>query len=357
MIIESIELTTVMMTLLDPFTSATSQQATRSLLIVAVTAGDHTGWGECSADGTSYCLGESADTARAILSEAAPHYIGQPVAEPRTDHRLIDTPMAAAALDSALWDLYAKSIAVPLAIALGGSIRTIASRAVLGRADDLVGRADHAIASGYQSIKIKLASTDDLADLATIRSNHPNAAMAVDLNGSASSVPPVKTFYAELDELALDFIEQPYEPANDTRNFALAASSVTPICLDESVRTLEAAVTAVQGGCLINAKAAKFGGPTASIALLDQIAGDQVWWGGMLETGIGRAHSLALATRPGPRRASDLSASNRYYEHDITQPWTLRNGGLTPIAAPGIGVEVDREWLKRYSTQSETISS
>lgn len=351
MVIDSIKLHTVGLTLRDPFVTATSTQTTRTLLLVAVASGDTVGWGECSADGSPYCRGEDADTARAALSRVAQSYIGSPIDEPSSATDLVDSPMAAAALEAARWDLFAKAEKVPLAIALGGTLRPVASRAVLGRSHDLLKQADHALAQGYASVKIKLTTGDDLDDLRAIRDHHRNLRIAVDLNGSASHREPPSGFWEQLDDLRLDFIEQPYDPSDAGDCGRLLQQLQTSLCLDESVRSSDQASRAAAGGFLVNLKAAKFGGPAAARRILGDLPEGTGWWGGMLETGIGRAHSLALATLPGSVLPTDVAASNRYYERDVAEPFRLSDGSLTPTGRPGIGVDVDQATIAALNTQ------
>jgi O-succinylbenzoate synthase len=352
MFIDSISLYTVEMTLRDPFTTATESQTSRTLLIVSVTSGDLVGWGECSADGSAYCRGEDAGTARMALGGVARSRIGDLVEEPAPLAELVASPMAAAALDAARWDLYAKTIGAPLVNALGGSLKRVRSRAVLARSTDLLARADQAVTDGYRSIKIKLSPTDDLTDLHTIRSTHPAVGIAVDFNGSASRHRPPSSYWEQLDDLNLEFVEQPFDPSDQSASLGLVATSQTPICLDESVRNADQASWAIDHGFVVNLKAAKFGGPSRARVIARTCPDGQAWWGGMLETGIGRAHALALATMSGPTVASDLGASNRYYATDLTDPFELDEGGIKPSTLPGIGVTVDTEILEALSTVS-----
>jgi len=344
-VIDSVALHTVGLSLRDPFVTAASALTTRTLLLVSITSGNEVGWGECSADGSSYCRGESADTARLALGHVAQGLLGSQVVEPVTNSDLVASPMAAAALEAARWDLYAKSEGLPLALALEGSLDRVPSRAVLGRSDHLLDRAEQAIGQGYRSLKVKLTPSDDLANLRSVRAAYPDIGIAVDFNGSASHEHESPGYWDELDDLRLEFIEQPFEPADNHRSGQLIERSRTPICLDESVRDRHQAAWAASRGFLINLKAAKSGGATEARSIWRDLPAGQGWWGGMLETGIGRAHSLALATLPGGSLATDLAASDRYYATDLTESFPLHDGGITPSGLPGIGVEVDMDAL------------
>ena len=259
--------------------------------------------------------------------------------------------MAATALEAARWDLYAKSQGIPLAIALEGSLDRVPSRAVLGRSDHLLDRAEQAIEQGYRSLKIKLRPSDDLANLRSVRAAYPDVGIAVDLNGSASHEHESPGYWDQLHDVGLEFIEQPFEPADHHRSEQLVEQSRTPICLDESVRDRHQAARAANQGFLTNLKAAKFGGVVESRSIWRDLPTGRGWWGGMLETGIGRAHSVALATLSGASLASDLAASDRYYATDLTEPFTLRDGGIAPTGHPGIGVEVDLDALDHLKTR------
>lgn len=351
MVIDTVALHTVGVSLRDPFVTATNALTTRTLLLVSITSGNEVGWGECSADGSSYCRGESAETARLALGHIARGLLGSPVVEPVPNRDLVASPMAAAALEAARWDLYAKSEGVPLALALGGSSDRVASRAVLGRSDHLIDRAGQAIEQGYRSLKIKMTPSDDLANLRSVRAAYPAVGIAIDLNGSASHDHETSGYWDELDDLGLEFIEQPFEPADNHRSAQLVERSRTPICLDESVRDRHQAARAADQGFLTNLKAAKFGGATEARTIWRDLPTGQGWWGGMLETGIGRAHSVALATLPGASLASDLAASGRYYATDVTEPFFLHDGGISPTGRPGIGVDVDLEALDHLKTR------
>lgn len=349
--IDSVALHTVRLSLRDPFVTAASALTTRTLLLVSVTSGNQVGWGECSADGSSYCRGESADTARLALGQVAQGLLGSPVVEPMTNSDLIAAPMAATALEAARWDLYAKSKQLPLAVALEGNLDQVLSRAVLGRSDHLLDRAEQAIQQGYRSLKIKLTPSDDLENLRSVRAAYPDIGIAVDFNGSASNAHENPGYWDQLDDLGLEFIEQPFEPADHYRSELLVERSRTPICLDESVRDRHQAARAANQGFLTNLKAAKFGGAVEARAIWRDLPAGQRWWGGMLETGIGRAHSLALATLPGGSLATDLAASDRYYATDLTESFPLHDGGITPSGLPGIGVEVDMDALDHLNTR------
>ena len=347
MTIDHVDLYTVTMQMRSPFITASSTHAQRTLLLVAIRSGDLVGWGECSADGSAYCLGENAATASETLRPLAQTLIGADVMRPTPPDLASGQTMALSALDAAHWDLYAKAMDVPLVVALGGRVRPIPSRAVLGRHRTYTEQAGAAVNDGYRFLKIKLSPADSLDAVEAIRRQFPDVGLSVDLNGSLSGEPLNVSFIERLDHLGLDFIEQPFNASDDQRNRALLERSSTPICLDESVRTVSAAAKALDQGFLVNAKTAKFGGPSVASAVERS---QSVWWGGMYETVIGRAHSLAVASLGHEMSlATDLGASERYYQEDCGDPVTLSDGNLESSAAPGIGISIDQDRIDHLS--------
>ncbi|MDH3308463.1 MAG: o-succinylbenzoate synthase, partial [Acidimicrobiia bacterium] len=268
-------------------------------------------------------------------------------------------PMAVAAVEAALWDLHARQAGLPLAVALGGYVRPVGARAVLGVTDPtgLLRSAESAVAAGYRAIKAKIAPRrgDGLDGL---RAAFPDLDIAADANGSFDPHDPAHVLeLAALDRLGLSFIEQPFTRGDLAQTAALRATIGTPICLDEDVRSVPDAASVMKAGAtdLLNLKSPRVGGhgPARRIVALSADAGIGVWWGGLLETGIGRAHAVAAATMvtQGDLPA-DLAASDRYYVRDVTEPWVLQNGALRPSDRPGIGVDVDIDALDHLTIRA-----
>jgi O-succinylbenzoate synthase len=319
------------------YAAAGHRLSTRSGIIVRVAADGLAGWGEfVEIPGYSR---ETVETALARLS-------GAPVTH--------SNPMAIAALRTAELDLEAKQRGVPLTELLGG--------AVVARFGDLAGTLEEAagrLADGYRKIKIKIGPGFDVEVLTALRNEHPGIPLAADANGSyqPGAVPPA------IDDAGLLYLEQPYPPETPWDAFArLRAGLATPICLDESITgppTLRAAIAG--GACdIINLKPARFTGLRPARELYDMAvaAGLGLVAGGLLETGVGRAATAALARLPGFIFPADLSASDRYWERDlIDPPWTLTDGNLTVSDGAGIGVEVDTAFLEEVTVSHLSLGS
>ncbi|MCP4247918.1 MAG: o-succinylbenzoate synthase, partial [bacterium] len=309
-----------------PYAAAGHRITTRHGIIVQLTAGDLTGWGEfVEIPGYSP---ETVVTALAALS-------GAPV--------IHSNPMAVATRRNAEVDLEAKQRGVPLTGLLGGTPGPIPSGAVVARFGDFAGtleEADRRLADGYGKIKVKVGPGFDIEPLRQLRRHYPDVPLAADANGSYSpgEVPPA------LDELDLLYLEQPYPPEIEWRVFRrLRTDLSTPICLDESVTgppTMRSAIAA-EACDVVNLKPARFAGLRQAVVIHDLAvaAGMRLVAGGLLETGVGRAAAAALARLPGFSLPADLSASDRYWDRDLTiPPWLLGDGHLTVPDRPGIGV-------------------
>jgi O-succinylbenzoate synthase len=268
--------------------------------------------------------------------------------------------MAVAAHRTAALDLQAKLESKPLTALLGAAPGPVAGGAVVARFGDLaatLGEAQERVSDGYQKIKVKIGPGFDVAPVLALRDALPGVLIAADANGSygQTEVPP------EIDQAGLAYLEQPYPAHADWKALAELRNRLnTPICLDESITgppTLRSGIAA--GACdLVNLKAPRYAGLAQAIELHDiaRSAGIGLVAGGLLETGIGRAAALALARLPGFTVPADLSASNRYWERDLVEPaWELENGALVVPDAPGIGVEVDEEFLESVTISRHSL--
>jgi o-succinylbenzoate synthase len=264
--------------------------------------------------------------------------------------------MAKAGLEMALWDLQGKREGKSLPELLGGtrpqvdvgvSVGLQASPAALA---ERVGRY---LADGYRRVKIKIKPGRDVADAAAVRRAYPDLRLQVDANSAytletAAALQP-------LDDLGLLLIEQPLSEDDLWDHRLIQARFHTPICLDESILSVRHARQALEmGSCrVINIKAGRVGGLSEAVAIHDLChkQGIPVWCGGMLETGVGRASNLALASLPGFTLPGDISASDRYYAEDITQErFTLNPGSTIDVpAGPGLGVTLDPAAVARYT--------
>lgn len=310
-----------------------------------------------------YYLPETIDTARHIIEQfIAPSVLDAPIDQALEGAARVKGNLAArAAVEQAVVDLAARQSGYTLAEHIGGSIRPVEVGAVASVQDlpFLEQEVAGYVAEGYRRIKLKIHPGHDVKPVHLVRSTWPDLTLAVDANGSYDRT--TAEHLAELDDFDLQFIEQPLQPEDLAGHAALAKRLSTPICLDESIVRLLDLEWAIRlgAGQVVNVKPARVGGVSRAKALGELIEehGLSAWVGGMVETGIGRAHSLALATLPFFDRAADLSASNRYFDRDLIEPgWTLSDGTLTPRSEPGIGVEPDLARLEDATVSMQVIA-
>lgn len=361
--IDRLELRVVSLPLVRPFSTSHGTLKRRTVLIVRVGDGQLAGWGECGAFTNPYYLPETIDTARHIIEKfIAPTVLDSPVSHALEGAQRVKGNLAArAAVEQAVTDLEARQSGYSLAEQIGGSIRPVEVGAVASVQDlpFLEQEVAGYVAAGYRRIKLKIHPGHDVKPVRMVRSTWPDATLAVDANGSYDRT--TAEHLEELDSFDLQFIEQPL-PADDLAGHAgLANRLSTPICLDESITGARDLEWAIRLGAVhvVNVKPARVGGTAAARAMGELIEehGLSAWVGGMLETGIGRAHALALATLPWFDRAADLSASGRYFERDLVEPpWTLDEGTLIPRAQPGIGVEPVLGRLEEATVSMQVIA-
>jgi O-succinylbenzoate synthase len=260
----------------------------------------------------------------------------------------------------ALWDLEGKVKGKPLADLLGGSAERVAVGVSVGIQRDpeaLLQTVEAYVADGYRRVKLKIKPGRDLGDVRAVRARYPDLLLQVDAN-SAYSLEEASVFEA-MDDLKLLLIEQPLHEDDLIDHSRLQSRLKTAICLDESILSARHARQALEiGACrVINIKAGRVGGLAEAVAIHDlcRARGAPVWCGGMLETGIGRASNLALASLPGFTLPGDISATDRYYLEDIAEPrFTLNpDSTITVPTAPGLGVEIVTGALDHYSLRRE----
>lgn len=356
--VERITLYHISKRLKHPFETSFGVEHDRQAIIVRVEGDGAVGWGECVAGNGPWYSSETTVTAWHVLSEyLVPLVLGAELTGPEVvfdrfapvkGHR-----MAKAGLEMAVWDLAASQQDVSLATLLGGTRDRVpvgVSVGVQESLDALVDRVAGFIDAGYGRIKIKIKPGWDVEPVRMLRERFPNVMLQVDAN-SAYSLDDAPTF-RELDRFDLLLIEQPLAHDDVYFHAKLQAELKTPICLDESIISVDYARAALElESCrIINVKPGRVGGHTPSRRIHDLCRERDVplWHGGMLETGVGRAHSVALASLPGFTLPGDISASDRYYERDLVDPpFTLNpDSTLTVPDGPGIGVTVDTELLR-----------
>ncbi len=365
----SVELTLVRLPLVRPFETSFGVVDAQEFILVAAREGDHVGWGECVADVDPYYSSETNVTAWHVLSQyLVPAALGRSIDGPRALpalwSRVRGHRMAKAALEMAAWDLDARMVGQPLCERLGAAARPIPAGVSIGihpSIDSLLAQVERELADGYQRIKIKIKPGWDVEPVRAIRARFGNIPLMVDANAAyrASDGPRL----AALDAFDLMMIEQPLDDDDLVEHAELQKSLRTRICLDESITGPKAAADAIAlGACrVINIKPGRMGGIGPSMAVHDaaRAAGIPVWHGGMLESGIGRAHNLHLSTLPGFVLPGDIAASRRYFVPDLIEPPidVSPDGTVAVPAGPGIGVTPVMERVKSATLRAERFSA
>lgn len=363
MLIESITLHRINMPLRTPFTASYGTYTERESIIVEMTdRTGHTGWGECVAFATPWYTEETIDTAWHVLQDFLiptlldPDQNGEQISHPSelsARFQLVKRHhMAKASLEMAAWDLYAKINRIPLAQAIGGNKKEVEAGVAIGLQKSetaLFQLIQTYIEQGYNRIKVKIKPGTDIDLIRGIRNQFPDIALMADANSAYTL--QHSDHLAQLDDFGLLMIEQPLADDDIIDHAKLQAQLATPLCLDESIVSYESARQAIElDSCrIINLKIGRVGGISEAKRIHDLCVAHHVpvWCGGMLETGIGRAHSIALASLPGFTLPGDLSPSARYWERDIVSPEiTVKHGKITVPTTPGIGFAVDREYLQ-----------
>ena len=371
--IESINLREINMRLRSPFETSFGVTQDRRILLVEVKADGLTGWGEVTTDATPSYNPETTQTAWHIISDfIAPSLIGKNLAAASDFPELADGirghHMAKAGVENALWDIEAKQRGVPLWQLLGGTHKEIACGVSLGIRENpqsLVKKVEEELESGYQRIKLKIKPGKDLAFVAAVRKQFPDIRLSVDANSAyrLEGAPHLK----ELDQFNLLMIEQPLYWDDIYSHVKLQSQIKTAICLDECIHNARHAASAIElGACrIINIKLGRVGGHSEARRVQDVCRQQSVpaWCGGMLESGIGRAHNIAMSTLPGFTLPGDVSASQRYWDEDIIDPEVTvsPNGTIAAPKAPGLGYRVrlpavNKLTVRQESWKDETVS-
>ena len=329
----------------------------KHFILVRVDGEGATGYGECVAEQDPYYSSETNETAWHIISSfVAPRVLGVEFAHPRDLFPALKAirghNMAKAAVEMAAWDLFARQRGEPLSRVLGGTRDRIASGVSIGiqpSLDALEAKVRHELAAGYRRIKIKVKPGWDLEPVAMIRARFGAIALMVDANAAYSLADA--DHLAQLDRFDLMMIEQPLDYDDIADHAVLQRRLKTPICLDESIKTIGIARQAIAAGAcrIINIKPGRVGGFAESIRLHDLCAahGIPVWHGGMLESGIGRAANVHLSTLPNFSLPGDIAASKRYFDPDLIDPpiEIAADGTVAVPAGPGIGVTIRNDRL------------
>ena len=366
--IRTIELREIRLRLVHFFETSFGRTVERRIMLVRVVDADGAeGWGECTAGEGPFYSEEWIDSAWEVTRLfLAPMVLGQKVSGAAGVGGLMRRPrgnrMAKASVETACWDLEARRLGVPLWRHLGGVRSEIPCGVSIGIQDtpaQLLEKIEQELAAGYQRIKIKIKPGWDREVVEQVRARFPEISLMVDAN-SAYTLEDAPLLRA-LDEFGLMMIEQPLAYDDREDHAKLQRQIKTPVCLDESVRSAEDARKAIElGACrIVNVKLGRVGGhaEAARVEAICSGANVPVWCGGMLESGIGRAHNIAMATLRGFTLPGDVSASSRYWAEEIIDPpvTVTPQGTIVAPDRPGIGFDVKRDLVERLTVRTETL--
>lgn len=366
-----VEMIEVALPLVRPFRTSFGTSTVRHALLLRVLTSDGVeGWAECAADPEPLYSEEFLAAAELVLSDhLVPRLLGSPelFAEDVADllAPVAGHPMAKAALETAVLDAELRRAGVSMAERFGAVRTHVPAGVSVGIADsidELLEEVAGYLAAGYERIKLKIEPGWDMEPVRRVREAFGDITLQVDANAAYRLDRPAHLEALHgLDEFDLLLLEQPLAGDDLVDHAALARRISTPICLDESIRSVRHARAALTLGAagVINVKPARVGGYLEAVRIHDVAlaAGVPVWCGGMLETGIGRAANLALAALPGFTLPGDVSASDRYYTHDVTAPFVLRDGGIDVPVGAGIGVAVDVDAVAACTRRRRSLFS
>lgn len=361
--VERAELRLIELELAKPFETSFGRETARKAIIVSLYGEGTVGYGECVASSGPWYSYETVETSwHALESFLIPRVLHRELEEPQALWEMVSPirghPMAKAALEMAAWDLQAKLEGRPLAALLGGVRERIESGISIGIQESvpkLLEEIERRLDEGYRRVKLKIKPGWDIKVLEQVRERWSEIKMQVDAN-AAYTLGDLHLF-KELERFSLLMIEQPLACDDLVDHALLQEELATPLCLDETICSFNVARAALQlGSCrIINIKPGRVGGLLQSILIHNYChdRGIPVWCGGMLETGIGRAHNVALASLPSFSLPHDISASNRYWAQDIIEPeFTLNKDGTISVPrGAGIGVEVLEERLEEATIE------
>jgi len=365
--IDAIHIRELHMPLVRAFETSFGVTRNRRILLAEVQSEGLTGWGECTAGERPFFSGESTDTAwQVMVNELGPMLAAESPEHggecPRVFRSVRGNPMAKAALENAIWDIEAQREGISLSRLMGGVRDTIACGVSLGiqqTIPELLAVIERELAAGYQRIKLKCKPGWDIEVFEQVRDRWPGILLSCDAN-SAYRLRD-EDHIVSFDAFDLLMIEQPLWHDDFYFHSVLQKRLNTPICLDESIRNRRDALAAIEmESCkIINIKLGRVGGFSEAIAVHNAALerGIPVWCGGMLESGIGRAHNIALSTLEGFSLPGDVSASARYWADDIIEPEvTVSSTGEIAIPdTPGRGYEVRADLIDRLTVRKETI--
>jgi len=367
--IEAITLRELHMPLVHFFETSFGRTYHRRVLLVTLQGNALEGWGECVAGEDPYYSEEYIEGAWEVIARyLGPALLGRTLQSGREVPALLarvrEHRMAKGALENAAWDAEAQEKGVPLWKLLGGSRTEIDCGVSIGIQDSheqLLEKIETELAVGYQRIKLKVKPRWDVEVLEKVRARWPNILLSCDANSAytLNDLDHLKTF----DRFKLLMIEQPLWNDDFYFHARLQRAVETAICLDEAIRSSRDAEAALElGSCrIINIKVGRIGGFTDAITVHDvaQRFGVPVWCGGMLETGIGRSHNVALSTLPNFKLPGDVSASKRYWKEDIIEPEVIVSpkGTIAITDKPGRGYDLRPDLIGQLTVRKQTLKA
>jgi O-succinylbenzoate synthase len=365
--IERIELREIQMPLVHFFETSFGRTTTRRIVLVRVDADGVTGWGEVTAGEAPFYSHETTETAWLILRDfLIPWTLGKEWAAPGDiAPRFLPIRghnMAKAALENALWDIAARQQNLPLARLVGGTLQEIPCGVSIGiqtSVEELLEKVGLEVAAGYQRIKVKVKPGWDINVLEAIRTRFPRILLMADAN-SAYTLADI-AHLKEFDRFYLMMIEQPLGWDDLLDHAKLQREISSPICLDESIHNADDARRALQigAGKIINIKLGRVGGFTGAKQVHDVCRSRNVpvWCGGMLESGIGRAHNIAMSALPGFTLPGDVSASQRYWAEDIIDPEVTvsARGTIHVPQTAGLGYTPNLQRIEKLTVRKESF--
>jgi o-succinylbenzoate synthase len=365
--IREVTLRELRMKLVAPFETSADRTEHRRIILTEVVTDGAIGWGECVAGEKPFYSPETTDTAWIVMQDFLwPMIRGKEIGAAAdlwgSLEQVRGHNMAKAALETAIWDAEAKQQGTPLGKLLGGTREEIASGVSIGikdSLDELAAAVKKELAAGYQRIKIKVKPGKELPQVERLRQEFPGIKLMVDANSAyrMEDWPLLK----QLESFYLMMIEQPLGWDDLYAHVELQKKLDTPICLDECIHSEQQARAAILlGACkIINIKMGRVGGYTVAKRIHDlcEQNGMPVWCGGMLESGIGRAHNIALSTLPNFTLPGDVSASRRYWDEDIIEPEVTvsAQGTIRMPTGPGIGFEPQRDRIEKLTVRKERL--
>ena len=361
-----LELRVLRLPLVEKFTTSRSSESARELLLLRWTSDGSEGWAECAAGPRPLHFEEFIDGAIHVLqSDLVPLVTADgPTTASRARELMLGVPgnrNAKAALEAAILDAELRAHGMPMSDYLGGTVRRVSVGVSVGIARDLptlLDRVDTYLTDGYRRIKLKIRPDWDLEPVAAVRRAFgDDVLLQVDANEAYR--PADRLLLQRLDDFGLVLLEQPFARGDLIGHARLAQQLAVPICLDESITSLQSAALAISlGACeIVNIKPARVGGYLEARSIHDLCLGHgiPVFCGGVLESGVGRAANLALASLPNFVLPGDISATDRYYEQDITQRFELVDGCIEIPAGPGSGAVVDMRAVQRFTVAERTL--